>query len=259
MATCEKSLWWYKCLHDQTLSALRKHGVSAEDSILDAGCGTGGLLEKLQAAGYKNLKGFDLSEDALEFASRNTGLNLEKCDILKAAELYNSNSFDVIISHDIICLLAEGNDELATEQLFKLLKPGGLLILNLPALSAFRGTHDLAVGITKRYTKTQVRALAGMQGNIEYLNFWPFTLSLPVYLTRLIQRRQIKEGKSYTSDVKMLHPALNEAFYRLSTFENKHIKNKPWGSSLFTIIKKSASKNLTIDSLTKNIKDGVFN
>ncbi|MBC7912963.1 MAG: class I SAM-dependent methyltransferase [Pyrinomonadaceae bacterium] len=240
MATCETALWWYKCLHDYTINALKKNKVATNDAILDAGCGTGGLLKKIIAEEYSNLQGFDLSPDALEFASNATGLPLKLYDILEVSQHYEPNSFDVIISHDIICLLPEGKDALAISQLFRVLKPGGLLIMNLPALSAFKGTHDLAVGITKRYTKQSIRSLVGEYGKIESMVYWPFLLSFPVYLTRLAQRAKLRNNsqKNFKSDVKMPDRMLNELFYQLSNFENRVMKAKPWGSSLFTLVRK---------------------
>jgi SAM-dependent methyltransferase len=240
MATCEKDLWWYKCLHDNTLQAIQRHRVSPDKMILDAGCGTGGLLKKLISKGYKNLHGFDLSEDALQFASASTGLDLKLYDIQQAAAYYEPNTFDVIVSHDIVCLLPEGKDVIAIDQLFRILKPGGLLIINLPALNAFRGTHDLAVGITKRYNRSKVQNLVAPHGKIESIIYWPFILSLPVYLTRLWQRTTMtsKKDQSFVSDVKMPAKVLNQLFYKISHLESAVFKNKPWGSSLFTVIKK---------------------
>ena len=242
MATCEGSLWWYRCLHDLTVNALLFHNISTESRMLDAGCGTGGLLKKLLAKGYTNLSGFDLSEDAIEYASVATGLDLKIHDITELAQHYEANSFDVIISHDIVCLLPLNKDVEALEQLFNLLKPGGILIMNLPALTAFHGTHDLAVGITKRYDKEAIKTLIGTRGSIENMIYWPFALSIPIYFTRLAQRTRLKMGseKPIISDVKMINETLNTIFYKVSTLENNILKSKPWGSSLFTTVKKNS-------------------
>jgi SAM-dependent methyltransferase len=241
MATCEGSLWWYKCLHDLTLNTLAAYQVSKDSSILDAGCGTGGLLTKLLSKGYTNLSGFDLSEDAIDYASKATHLDLKIHDITSLVQHYDANSFDIIMSHDIVCLLPPDKDAEAINQLFRILKPGGILMMNLPALSAFQGTHDLAVGITKRYSKSAIRALIGWRGNIENMVYWPFALSIPIYFTRLAQRTQLKIGseKPIISDVKMINKTLNSIFYKVSTLENNILKSKPWGSSLFITVKKN--------------------
>ncbi len=54
-------------------------------------------------------------------------------------------------------MLNEPADKLAFDKLVTLLKPGGLLLMNLPTGKLFKGTHDIAVGIAKRYTKAHIK------------------------------------------------------------------------------------------------------
>jgi SAM-dependent methyltransferase len=241
MATCETSLWWYKFLHDSTLSVLKLHNIGARCRILDAGCGTGGLLKKLLDVGYDKLDGFDLSKDALTYARNLTSLHLKLCDITTALQHYPSSSFDAIISHDILCLLPLEKEKAAIDQLIKLLKPGGILIMNLPAFNAFRGTHDIAVGITRRYTKSDIKNLIENSANVETSVYWPFLLSVPIYLVRLSQRLGTIGTKAVKSDVRTPNTALNWMLYQVSKIEGFFLKSKPWGSSVFTVIRRAAS------------------
>jgi SAM-dependent methyltransferase len=81
MARCEKELWWYKSLHDRTLRTIeRVAGKGAK--ILDAGCGTGGMLTRLRNHGYTNLDGFDLSPDAIKHSRENGFQNVQLLSIL---------------------------------------------------------------------------------------------------------------------------------------------------------------------------------
>ena len=89
MARCEKELWWYKSLHELTLSKIKAYSSSKELNILDAGCGTGGFLAKLENEGYTNVQGFDLSEDAVKYASSNTQFKINIVNILEADKAYN--------------------------------------------------------------------------------------------------------------------------------------------------------------------------
>jgi len=241
MALCETSMWWYRCLHDLTVNAIKKNAVP-NPAILDAGCGTGGLLVRLLENGYDNLNGFDLSADAVEYARKKTGLHVRQDDVTNLHHTYPENSFDVVVSHDLVCLLDKGQDRAAIIQLLKLLKPGGLLLMNFPALAAFSGSHDTAVGIQQRYSKNAIRQMMGNSGSVEQLVFWPFLLSPPIFLIRKFQKLQsfFVKKREIISDVRMPFPLLNKAFYRITSLEKAVIKSKPWGSSLFLVWQKQS-------------------
>jgi SAM-dependent methyltransferase len=242
MANCEKNLWWYKNLHDLTIQQLRKYSPLDNPKILDAGCGTGGMLSALKNSGYHDLHGFDFSVDALEYCRQTLDVSVKHANILEADKYYPLHSFDVIISHDVICLLQQGQDREALQSLLKLLKPGGIILMNLPALDAFKGTHDIAVNITKRYNKRLVRELTAGTASILSTVYWPFLLSPVIYLVRAVQRLTLKAGKkeeAIASDVKMPPAAVNNIFYKMIRIENSILPDKPWGSSIFAILKSS--------------------
>ena len=240
MAKCEKELWWYRCLHDLTLKKI-KQAADKNAIILDAGCGTGGMLTHLQSQGFTNLTGFDLSSDAINYSIEKGCLNVQLLNILDSDTAYPLNSFDVIISHDILCLLNKGDDKVAFSKLVSLLKPGGMLMMNLPAGRFFKGTHDHAVGIRKRYSKKSIRDLTRNDSvEIREIRHWPFILSPLIFAVRLFQRCKLLFGgeKHYKSDVSLPHPLLNDLFYKITSFENKTTRTKAWGSSIFVTLVK---------------------
>ncbi|HTE09428.1 MAG TPA: class I SAM-dependent methyltransferase [Chitinophagaceae bacterium] len=240
MAKCEQELWWYRCLHDLTLLKIKTAATVAHPRVLDAGCGTGGLLLKLKENGYSNLAGFDLSPDAVTAARATSGIDVQLLDITALNGVYAPNSFDVITSHDIVCFLPEGQDKVAVDNLLSLLKPGGILLMNLPALKAFYGTHDVALGMQRRYSKKSIRVLVNGSAEILELIYWPFLLSPPIFLARTAQKIELlfKDKEKIVSDVKMPSSHLNNVFYKMTSFENRNIKIKPWGSSLFSVLQK---------------------
>jgi 2-polyprenyl-3-methyl-5-hydroxy-6-metoxy-1,4-benzoquinol methylase len=65
----EQDLWWYKILHEKVLYFLSYHKISKDNLIIDLGCGTGGLLQKLTSFGYTTL-GIDISEHAIAFCKK---------------------------------------------------------------------------------------------------------------------------------------------------------------------------------------------
>ena len=243
MAICEKELWWYKCLHDLTLKKVEQ--VTDKNAfILDAGCGTGGLLTRLHLQGFKNTAGFDLSTDAISYTIKKGFPNVQLLNILDSDKAYSPGSFDTIICNDILCLLDEGEDKAATDKLISLLKPDGSLIMNLPAGKFFKGTHDYVLGVQRRYSKDKMRQLAKeCRVEITEMHYWPFMLSPLIFSLRLFQRGQlfVNKQKQYKSDVSLPHPFLNNIFYKLTSFENQTTNFKPWGSSIFVTMRKKKS------------------
>lgn len=67
MARVEQKLWWYRALHEMVFDVLQEYTEDQSVRIIDAGCGTGGLMLYLKERGYSNIEGFDLSADAVEF------------------------------------------------------------------------------------------------------------------------------------------------------------------------------------------------
>lgn len=245
MAACEKNLWWYRCLHDLTINSVKKNSTVGNPRLLDAGCGTGGLLTQLKKNGYTNIQAFDLSTDAVGYARKVSGIDVQLLDLTKLDSVYTPASFDIVISHDTLCLLEERDARLTFIKLVAVLKPGGLLLMNFPALQAFNGTHDIAVGIKKRYSKQHIREMAAGLATIKKISYWPFLLSPLIFLTRGAQRIKLSLGgrrKEIVSDVKMPPAFFNRFCYQLTTFENKVFKAKPWGSSLFVILQKPVDK-----------------
>jgi SAM-dependent methyltransferase len=240
MARVEQKHWWYRALHRLVLDSIRRDHRGHDISILDTGCGTGGLMLYLHQQGYTHLKGFDLSQHAVEVCHER-GFHVEQCDLREMAGRYPLASADVIVSNDTLCFLNERERAELMEQFFGILKPGGLLILNVPALKAFRGIHDLSVGIGHRFSRSDLHKLIDPHKfHIIRELYWPFLLSPLVYCVRLCQRMRMRLTGDYVicSDTGLSRPWLNRILEGITLFENRSIPAKPFGSSLYLVLKK---------------------
>ena len=66
--------------------------------------------------------------------------------------------FDIVLSLDVLAF--RGVDEQsAIGEMYRVLRPGGSLIINVPAFDFLRGSHDAAVSQIRRYTRPQLAAL----------------------------------------------------------------------------------------------------
>jgi SAM-dependent methyltransferase len=240
MAKVEGELWWYRTLHGLTLGAIEKQfGSDRNIHILDMGCGTGGLLMYLKTKGYQNVQGFDISEDAVRIC-QGRGLDVKLGNLLDAQSLINNTGLSVIVSNDTLCYLTHQQMEQVVQTLAGKLASGGLLLMNLPALDAFGGIHDKAVGIIHRFDSSDAARLVNSSG-LELLGkrYWPFSLSPLIYLIRLIQRGQMKKGHfQEESDVELPNRVVNSLLYGLVSAELRLIRSGLFGSSLFVVLRK---------------------
>ena len=240
MAEVEGKHWWYKSLHELILKAIKKHSAIADPTIIDAGCGTGGCLKYLENRGYKSSSGLDVSAYSIEFC-KSKNLKVQKSDLKDIGLLYKDKSADIIISCDTFYFFTKEEQAEILRKFHKILKQNGLVILNLPALKIFRGIHDKAVGIKDRFNKKIAKSIIDPNMfTINKMTYWPFSLSFLIYLTRLQQRIIMKFNPNYTvqSDISLPPKLLNGFLLLLIRLENIILKYKPFGSSIFVVLRK---------------------
>lgn len=243
MAVSERDLWWYRALHQLVADTIQRLKPQTDIRILDVGCGTGGLMLFLQAHGYRDVRGFDLSECAVSLC-RSRGLTVELDSMVNLARRDGEQKFDVIVSNDTLCYLDGEQQRTFVVDCHAALNPGGMLIMNLPALAAFRGIHDISVGIRQRFTSLAVRELFKDSGfTLIRENYWPFLVSPLIFGVRLWQRIQIRtlSGFEVHSDVSLPASWVNNLLYQVTCCENAWLRRKPWGSSLFIVARSSTS------------------
>jgi 2-polyprenyl-3-methyl-5-hydroxy-6-metoxy-1,4-benzoquinol methylase len=244
MFEVEEKLWWYKILHEKVIAEINSFANGNKQiTILDAGCGTGGLLLKLQDAGYQNIQGFDFNDDAVAF-SKSRGLNVQKLDITHLQGVFEKESFDVIVSDDVLYQFEDEVIEKTISSIVDILKPNGVFITNNNAFEIFRGTHDIAVGSKKRFVLKDFKAyLSQIKAvSISKHHYWSLFLSPLILVVRLLQKLQLKlhlvDLQNIKSDVEMPSEFMNNLFYNICKFERKILKKSPFGSSLFLVLKK---------------------
>ncbi len=228
----ETNYWWYKGLHDLVFKIIKKYAPK-NAKIMDAGCGTGGMLKKMSDH-FTDIQGFDVSELALELA-RKRGLQnifLQDINTWKA-----DREFDVILSLDVVC--SYGVDyKKVFENFYASLARGGILILNLPAFEVLRRAHDKAVHIEKRFVKKDLDFLLSLGFKPLILTYRLPFLFFVIFFRKLVQKVLGTEKKS---DLRQLPEFVNKFFTGLHLLENELIMRGlkiPFGSSLFFAGKK---------------------
>src|SRR5437762_6246063 len=237
MRAVEDRYWWYQALRQHVADSIELG--AAKLSVLDAGCGSGGMLAALRKKfPHAELTGIDESEHAIELCrARNTGARLFQAGVHDLP--FPANGFDIVLSLDV-WFHAGVDDALAAHETHRVLRPGGKLILNLAAFDFLKGAHDEAVGGVRRYTRSQVRALLEASGfTINRLTYWNATLTPPIAVMRWLSRRR-PASEEARSDFRPLSPFLNSTLKSLAALElraSRHL-SLPFGTSVFAVARK---------------------
>jgi SAM-dependent methyltransferase len=161
---------WWEARSRLTLALLDRLGVRPPARVLDAGCGWGTTLEALERAGYR-AAGMDVSRRMLE------RLDCDRPDRrLFVADLTQPlpdgiEAFDAVLALDVIEHIDD--DRGAVSRLSELVRPGGLVIVSVPALPRFFTEFDAIQGHRRRYLPETLRAaFDGSELEVERTFWW---------------------------------------------------------------------------------------
>lgn len=181
----EESHFFYLGNHKIILSLVRKYfGDPGKNlKILDAGCGTGLLAKKLEEFG--EVTAVDNSPEAIKFAKKR-GVPARLSSVNKLP--FGDNAFDLVVSVDVIYHRAV-DDRRALGEFFRVLRPGGFLVLRVPANKWLGTLHDRHVHTRERYGRKNLReSLEDTGFIIEKLSFVNLSL-VPLVLGRRLWER----------------------------------------------------------------------
>jgi ubiquinone/menaquinone biosynthesis C-methylase UbiE len=136
---------------------------------------------------YGKVTGIDISPIALEFCRKRSLTPLALGSVMEIP--FQSDSFDLVTSFDVLYERAVMDDSTAISEFFRILRPGGLILLRLPAYDWLRGQHDVTIHTARRYRASQVAKLLKDNGfrllHISYANTFLFPLAV---VKRLLER-----------------------------------------------------------------------
>ena len=231
MYTVEATHWWYVSLHGLILRSLPRRRPL---TFFDAGCGTGRLMELLQPFG--TAEGCDVSTHALAFC-RERGLSaVRECDLNAVA--LEPDRYDVITSIDVLYHRGIRDDRQALERLRSGLRPGGTLILQVPAYAWLRSSHDDTVHTARRYTRSAVIALLRSAGFKVEKATYRVTLLFPAIAAVRLLQRVLPAGSG--SDVRRHSPLINRLLLAVMEAERTLLEriSLPFGTSVFAVARR---------------------
>ncbi|MBK6942933.1 MAG: class I SAM-dependent methyltransferase [Planctomycetes bacterium] len=226
----EDDHFWYRALHRLARRELERFRPRTTGRVLDAGCGTGGFLARV---GGKTV-GIDFSPIALAFASRRGLERLARADMTRLP--FTDGTFDAVMSLDVLYHRAVADDAAALGECARVLVPGGIVVLNVPAHPELRGAHDAIIHTARRYSRDGVLALARSTG-LDVVRVTGFNALLyPVAVTV----RRLRRGGPPRSDVEAVHPIVGSALSAVLAIETGLNRwfDWPFGLSLFAVFRK---------------------
>jgi len=233
----EETHWWHSARRAIVLDWIEQRYAGRHDlDILDAGCGTGLLLQQLQPLG--KVEGVDISEEALEFCRKRGLSNVRRADVLELP--FEAESFDMITALDVLEHL---DDDVASLREFRrVLKPGGRVFIFVPAHRWLWSLQDDVSHHRRRYTARTLRETVESSGlDIERQSYVSTFLLPVIFLGRQWLKVWLRFSEVNTEND--LHPAWSNGVLK-SVFNSEipilRRMNMPFGASLLCVARKAA-------------------
>lgn len=232
MDEAEDAMWWYRALHARLVAAL----APVSGRVLDAGCGTGGLLAALaRARPALRLTGVEWAAPAASRAAEKSACPIARGSV--NALPFADASFDAVVSADVLCHAAVHPPQ-ALADMRRVLRPGGMLLLNMPAYDWLASAHDRRVHNARRVTPPVLRQWLDSAGFAAIrTHFWNGLL-LPLMI---VQRKILARGDA-ASDVARFPPWLDATLLGITRLECHLPLHLPFGGSVIATARRPLSE-----------------
>jgi ubiquinone/menaquinone biosynthesis C-methylase UbiE len=235
-ALAERDHFWFRGFR-RFMAPLLAEAVRSRQSptILDCGCGTGHNLGMLR--NYGAAVGIDLTWTGLAFARSRGERAIARAT---AASLpFPDGGFDVVTSFDVIYALDEPTESAALGEMFRVLKPGGYLVINVAAMDVLKGNHSVLSNEIRRYSRSTLAARLTAAGfHIRRMSYTNATILPIVAAVRLAQRASGHEESN--QEISIPPAPINAALSGTLAVEAGLLRfvNMPFGSSLMALAQK---------------------
>jgi len=232
-ARAERDHFWFKGFR-RFMAPLLAEAVRNRQTprILDCGCGTGHNLALLRLYGAP--VGIDLTWTGLAFAR---GRGERAIAQATAASLpFPDATFDVVTSFDVIYALDDAVEAAALGEMFRVLRPGGHLVLNAAAMDVLKGNHSVLANEVRRYNRRTLSDRLTRTGfEIRRMSYTNATILPIVAAVRLFQRASGHEESN--QEISVPPGPVNAALTGALAVEARLLRfvDMPFGSSVMAL------------------------
>jgi SAM-dependent methyltransferase len=230
MADLDQRHWWYRARRQVIAALIRRLArPPANARVLEIGCGTGHNLAMLGEFG--RVDALELDEEVRAVAEQRLGREVMSTPLPELAGVAERH-YDLIGAFDVIEHI--DHDQAALASIAARLKPGGKLVVTVPAHQWMWSAHDVVNHHKRRYSRRELKALIDTSPlkleAIGYLNSLLFPLAIAERLSSKLR------GKD-DADLKLPPGPLNALLERAFAAE-RHLVGRlplPPGLSLFAV------------------------
>ena len=230
MAELDERHWWYRARRQIIAELIRREAALPHDPrILEIGCGTGHNLTMLSSFGH--VDAVELDDEVRALSEKRLGRKIMSSPLPELAEVADRH-YDLIGTFDVIEHIDD--DHAALASIATKLKPGGRLIMTVPAHQWMWTAHDVANHHKRRYSKKRLKQLIDNSPlelqRIGYFNSLLFPLAVA-------ERTAAKLRNKQNTDVKLPMAPLNSALEKVFGAERYLVGRVPLppGLSLFAV------------------------
>lgn len=234
----EERHFWFIARKEYIFQQMRAV-IGYSSKIIEIGAGTGNVSRYLQAKGYSNIAVGEMHSNGLKYAKSSYGI--DECYQFDLLRTPFEDEFEGVCIFDVLEHIED--DSLALENIHKMLKNNGQIVLTVPAHKWLWNRDDVIAGHKRRYTKKElVLKLQNAGFSIEITKYFFITIVPFLWLRTLLNkdRKNNVNPEEYASDFSM-NPMINKTLLLISRIENKLNKFLPnwFGGSLLIIARKN--------------------
>jgi SAM-dependent methyltransferase len=235
MAELDDEHWWFlarRRILDRLIARVVRPPEKAR--ILEVGCGTGHNLKMLGHFG--TVEACELDPSARALASKRLGRRVKNAK-LPDLSMFKTGSFNLIALLDVLEHVKQ--DTASLRAIHRRLKPGGALLLTVPANPWMWSAHDAAHHHHRRYSKAQLAKVLGDAGfEVQLLSYFNSLLFPLVAATRIAGKLVGRE----TADDRLPSVSVNAVLNTVFGMEARLIGRvpMPFGVSLVAVVRRPA-------------------
>jgi len=226
----ESKHWWFKARREILNKQIKKYSTKKKMSILDFGSGSGTNINMLSKYGEVDVYEKDnKTTNYLKKKFTRNGIKIiKKC--------FSKKKYDLILAADVIEHIK--NDKKIINNLNKILKKNGLIVVTVPAYQFLFSKKDQALKHFRRYNRNSLKKLFNSNFKTLKISYYNSLLFIPIAIAiiffKLINRQFVDEVEVKPNNT------LNYILYFIFKFEKFILKyfNFPFGISIISIFKK---------------------